>query len=50
MFLQKLKMLESTLKEKTTLILDDRVPPFDLLNGLRTDQLPKPSPAAISQP
>jgi membrane protease subunit HflC len=50
MFLQKLKMLESTLKQKTTLILDDRVPPFDLLNGLRTNQLPKPSPAAISQP
>ena len=50
MFLQKLKMLESTLKQKTTLILDDRVPPFDLLNGLRTNQLPKPPPAAISKP
>jgi membrane protease subunit HflC len=37
-FLQKLTSLESILKERSTLILDPRTPPFDLLRG--TNQLP----------
>ena len=32
-FLQKLKALEETLKTRSTLILDERTPPFDLLKG-----------------
>ena len=32
-FLQKLTTLEQTLKERSTLILDERTPPFDLLKG-----------------
>ena len=32
-FLLKRESLEQTLKERTTLILDQRTPPFDLLNG-----------------
>ena len=31
-FLLKLRALEQTLRERTTLILDERTPPFDLLN------------------
>ena len=30
-YLMKLKSLESTLKERSTLILDDRTPPYDML-------------------
>jgi membrane protease subunit HflC len=32
-FLQKLTSLETVLKDRSTLILDQRTPPFDLLNG-----------------
>ena len=32
-FLLKLNALEATLKERSTLILDERTPPFDLLKG-----------------
>lgn len=38
-FLQKLNAIEQTTKEKTTLILDPRTPPFDLLGG--TNDLPR---------
>jgi membrane protease subunit HflC len=35
LFLQKLKALEASLKDRATLILDQRTPPYDLLNGLK---------------
>ncbi len=35
-FLLKLSSLEQTLKERATLILDERTPPFDLLNGVNS--------------
>jgi regulator of protease activity HflC (stomatin/prohibitin superfamily) len=33
-FLLKLNALEASLKDRSTLILDERTPPFDLLNGV----------------
>lgn len=33
-FLLKLNALEASLKDRSTLILDERTPPFDLLNGI----------------
>ena len=36
-FILKLNALESTLKERTTLILDQRTPPFDLLQNSTSD-------------
>ncbi|KAB2660121.1 MAG: protease modulator HflC [Verrucomicrobia bacterium] len=35
-FLLKLSSLEQTLKDRATLILDERTPPFDLLNGFNS--------------
>ncbi|MHB8521803.1 MAG: protease modulator HflC [Limisphaerales bacterium] len=32
-FLQKLRALEDSLKDRTTIVLDQQTPPFDLLNG-----------------
>jgi modulator of FtsH protease HflC len=39
-FLLKLNALEASLKDRSTLILDERTPPFDLLNGVGV-QTPK---------
>lgn len=39
-FLLKLNALEASLKDRSTLILDERTPPFDLLNGVGV-QAPK---------
>ncbi len=39
-FLLSLRSLESSLKERTTLILDDQTPPFSLLKGDRVGNLP----------
>ena len=36
--LLKLNALEATLKERSTLILDERTPPFDLLRGVNNAQ------------
>ncbi|MDA1275036.1 MAG: protease modulator HflC [Verrucomicrobia bacterium] len=45
MFLLNVKTLEETLKEKSTLILDERTPPYDLLIGT-----PKPASKSSSVP
>ncbi|HYE31175.1 MAG TPA: protease modulator HflC [Methylomirabilota bacterium] len=44
-FLLKLRALETSMKDRTTLILDDRMPPFDLLTTLQTNR-----PASNAQP
>ncbi|MBI3875070.1 MAG: protease modulator HflC [Verrucomicrobia bacterium] len=40
-YLQKLSTFEQTMKEKATLILDPRTPPFDLLRGANAPTAPK---------
>jgi membrane protease subunit HflC len=42
-FLFKLNALEQILKDRSTLILDERTPPLDLLKGIGTNQLPSNS-------
>ena len=41
-FLLRIEVLENSLKERTTLIFDSRTPPFDLFNGIVTNQAGKP--------
>jgi len=44
-FLFRLKALESSLKDRSTLIFDQQTPPFDLFRGAVTTNIyPKPSP------
>lgn len=40
-FMFRLGALEAALKERATLIFDQRTPPFDLLGGMQTNQLTK---------
>lgn len=50
-FLIKLKALEDTLKEKSTLILDQRTPPYDLFDRLSKPGLPEShSPSLLNAP
>ena len=46
-FILKLNALETVLTNRTTLILDQRTPPFDLLQAITTD-LPKAAPSSRS--
>jgi membrane protease subunit HflC len=43
LFLQRVGVLEQVLKDRTTLILDPRTPPLDLLRGLSTNQAAAPA-------
>jgi membrane protease subunit HflC len=40
-FLFRLNALESSLKERSTLIFDQQTPPFDLFRGFPTNRAPK---------
>ncbi len=46
-FLLKLDALEQSLKERATLILDPRTPPFDLLQGALSPRTVKPSTGSL---
>jgi hypothetical protein len=45
-FLLSLRSLEGSLKDRSTLILDERTPPFNLLKGDTLTNLPTVRPAA----
>ncbi len=56
--LLKIRALEVSLKDRSTLILDERIPPFDLLTGFKTNSpgnrpqptQARPAPAGASNP
>ena len=42
-FLMRLKALENSLKDRSTLILDQQTPPFDMLSGAGVNDTKKPN-------